>query len=97
MAHQLLDGVEIHARFQEMGSKRMPQYMQASRLGDTSTRFGPLKNQVGGLARQGVGAVLAGKEPGGWAIGAPIGPKVFSEAGRQQRLTVLLPFALFHT
>jgi hypothetical protein len=74
MAHQTLDGVEIHPGFSEMGRARVTQEMQPPGLGNPGTLFCALENQVRRFEGERLGAIPAGKEPGSRTIDAPIRP-----------------------
>src|SRR5207244_12092854 len=68
--------------------------MQPARLGNLDPVFRALENEVGGFEGKRLRAIAAGKQPRVWAIDAPIRPQGVLEAGRQERLTVFLSFAL---
>jgi len=76
MAEQPLDGMEIGARFQEMGCKRVAEAMNAAGFANPGPPFGSMKDAMGCHGREGPGARVIGEEPEPRPIGPPIGAEV---------------------
>ena len=70
--------------------------MQAAGLGNPGMVFGALKDQVRRFEGEGLGPLLAWKEPQGGAIGAPRGSQVLQEAWGKERFAIFLALALFN-
>jgi hypothetical protein len=96
LSQEALDGVEIHPGFHKRGSEGVAESMQPTRLGHPGPVFRSLEHEGGGCEGKRLGAIPAGTPPRVWTIDAPRRPEVRQEAGRQERLTVLLALALHH-
>lgn len=65
-------------------------------FGDTRLGLGALKDAPGGDARDVRRATRVGQEPDRWPVHLPVGPQFGQEPGGEQRVAILLVFALLH-
>jgi len=73
VAEQELDGMQIHPGFQQMRGKTMPSCMDPFAVGDPRTLLGVGVDLLRGGDGQGLGAVVARKEPQRGAVEVPVG------------------------
>ena len=94
VAEEKLDGVPIHPGVQQMRGKTMPERMDTFAVGDPRAPLGVVGDLWRGGAGQGLGAVVARKEPPRGAVQVPVGAQCGQQTGRQQCVAVRTAFAL---
>ena len=72
VAEQALDHPQVDSVFQQVGGIGMPQGMHRSLLGNAAGQQRQLKGFLQGAGTDGAPPVLAGKQPGGAPLGAPV-------------------------
>ena len=83
VSQQPLQHRQLHAGFQQMGGKTMPQRMNALMIGQLGQADGPVENELRRIAGQGrTGIVRRGKQPQGRTHQPPIGAQFCQQPGR---------------
>jgi hypothetical protein len=90
VAEQDLNGTEIHARFQQVRCKGVPQRVRMNRFGNAGVLCGFLAGREDGLARDRLSKFSAGEQPILGSPPAPVDPQQLQQLGRQQGLPVLV-------
>src|SRR5215831_3803047 len=93
MTEQNLNVAEIHAGFEQVSGKGVPEQMRMNRLGDAGEFGGVLASQNNGIAGEGSARFLTGEQPVLWPLPAKVATEQFQQFRRQKGLPVLAPFA----
>jgi len=94
VTEQFLHGTDVIPRFEYMGGKGMTQGMDAVAVRDPRGPLRVIVNFLGGAAGHRRVAIEACKQPWGWLVEFPVCAQVTQQAGGQQRVAILTPFAL---
>src|SRR5713101_8840312 len=94
VAQQGLDGWQVNPRFQERRGKGMPEAVNPAAFADPRPVFGDMINMVGRRARERLLGPASRKEPQRGAVDSPVAAQFLQQSLREQRVTILTPFAL---
>ncbi len=94
VSQQDLDGAQIRARLQQMGSEAVAKRMWADLLGDSSSADGIPKNREDGVITDRFVGSFAGEEPFLRLFMPPVLPEGIQQNGGQHHHSILLPFTL---